>query len=431
MAQKFTDSFMRRVLHEVPPTRDTIYVDTQLPRFYLRLQPPSASGRTWPASWGIRVSHRIGRSTKIRLADARTVAPDKAREIARKRLAAIAAGEPARLETPWTVRDLWDHYEKSQQFLALAQHTRKQRISITLRHILPFIGNEQLRHINLPMMRRLCASVIELTKKQRYKGRTFTGEANARCAIMVIQAMLNWAAEQGRLNINPLQGGQLRLPPPRNRETVITEPEQYAKLFDTMANMVALGELRPEVRNAIVLIAATGMRRNEARELTWGQVDLANRRITLRDSKGAKLARGGIRTETISIPPIAAVAVAEQLPPFAPDPTDRVFAVQRGKLIDINSHWMRIRREAGLPDDLVLHGLRHSLGTASVMAGFSAAETQALLRHRSLKVTSKYIHLADNVRARLADRVAAHLFPDDTSTDGATATIHKFPTKAR
>jgi integrase len=70
-----------------------------------------------------------------------------------------------------------------------------------------------------------------------------------------------------------------------------------------------------------------------------------------------------------------------------------------------------------LPPELTLHGLRHSIGTNAVLAGLTAPEVQALLRHRNASTSTKYIHLADQHRARLQDRVVATLLPD-TSPGG-------------
>jgi site-specific recombinase XerD len=78
--------------------------------------------------------------------------------------------------------------------------------------------------------------------------------------------------------------------------------------------------------------------------------------------------------------------------------------------------WKRVRDAAGLPKDMVLHSLRHSLGTVSVIAGMSALETQKLLRHRTLKMTSRYVHLAEGAENRLQDRATAHLFEPETKS---------------
>ena len=110
---------------------------------------------------------------------------------------------------------------------------------------------------------------------------------------------MTWAVGEGRLDRNPVIGG-LRLDGDGERTTILDQPEQYARLFETMDKMVAEGRLRAIVRAFVVLLAATGMRRNEARTLRWGDVDLTRRRVTLRNPKGAKLARRGATTETVS-----------------------------------------------------------------------------------------------------------------------------------
>jgi integrase len=214
------------------------------------------------------------------------------------------------------------------------------------------------------------------------------------------------------------------------RETVITEPAQYAALFEAMDRMVAGSRLRPAVRAFLVCAALTGMRRGELRMLTWGQVDLAQRRITLTSSKGAKLARRGLKTETVSIPPLAAAALAEIMPAGAM-PEHRVFVPSRGDVIEVNANWRRVRAAAGLPGDLTLHGLRHSVGTAAVLAGMSGPEVQALLRHRSIATSARYIHLAEAITSRLQDRATAHLTSAVTSESGLTAEVHRLPTTAR
>jgi integrase len=91
---------------------------------------------------------------------------------------------------------------------------------------------------------------------------------------------------------------------------VLTTPEEYARLFRALDALVAEGNMRPAARAFLVVAALTGMRRGELQGLRWADVNLAERRITLTNSKGAKLARRGIRTEMVSLPPFAAAALA-------------------------------------------------------------------------------------------------------------------------
>jgi integrase len=166
------------------------------------------------------------------------------------------------------------------------------------------------------------------------------------------------------------------------------------------------------------------MRRGELQGLSWGQVDLSQRRITLTASKGAKLARRGVRTETISVPPLAAVALAEIRPKDAAD-DERVFLPRQGEVLEVNRSWRRVRAEADLPGDLTLHGLRHSIGTTAVLSGLSAPEVQALLRHRNITTSARYVHLAEATRSRLQDRATAHLVPEP----GPAAEVTKMPAR--
>jgi hypothetical protein len=46
-----------------------------------------------------------------------------------------------------------------------------------------------------------------------------------------------------------------------------------------------------------------------------------------------------------------------------------------------------------------------------------------MLRHRNITTSAKYIHLADQHRARLQDRVVATLVPDTTPS----AEVHQLP----
>ena len=125
----------------------------------------------------------------------------------------------------------------------------------------------------------------------------------------MLSAMLTWAVGEGRLARNPIIGN-LRLAGDGVRETVLTEPGQYAALLQTMDELVAAGKLRSQSRAFLVVAAFTGMRRNELRTMRWGQVDLSERRINLTATKGGKLARTGLKTEMVSLPPIAAAALA-------------------------------------------------------------------------------------------------------------------------
>jgi integrase len=425
-AYKLTPAFVRRAVTEQPPVRATYYRDQDIPRHYLYVRPPSVPGKPWPADTRIRYALPNGRRRWLVTGNPRTMDLAALRVAARAALALVDAGgdpaaERASRRAAWTVRTMWENYEASAEFARCTPETRRIVSAVFAAHILPRLSNEPISTIDVPMARRLMHAVATDTRIYRRNLR-LGGAGAARKSARLLSAILGWAVAEGELQSNPLRGA-LRVGADAVRETVITAPEEYARLFATMDTLVAEGRLRPPVRAFIICAALTGARRSELQKLAWAQVDLAGRRITLNDSKGSKLMkRGGIRSETMSLPPLAAAALAAIKPDNA-QPEDRVFPHKSGNRIAVNQDWRLIRETAKLPPDLALHGLRHSIGTAAVLAGLSAPEVQAMLRHRNISTSAKYIHLADQHRARLQDRVVATLVPD-TST---AAEVHQLP----
>ena len=426
-AYKLTSATVRRLVSEVPPERETTYADAALPRHFLRVRPASAPGALWLAQTIIRYRLPGGRVRKFKTGNPRTMPWEDCQTAAKLALAEVDAGrdpaaERAGLRDAWTLRDLWAAYQRSAEFAHFAPKVQNSIASAFVNHILFRIGAERLANVTVPMVKRLIGAIATDTRTNARR-RRMGGKGAARKVTRILSSALTWAVGEGRLERNPVIGS-LRLDGDGSRETVITEPAQYLALFETMAWMVAARELRNQSRVFVMCSALTGMRRGELQGLTCSQVDLGRRQITLTASKGAKLARRGVRTETISLP-IAAAALAEIIPADA-TPDDQVFVPLQGRVVEINRDWQRIRTAAGLPADLTLHGLRHSIGTAAVLQGMSAPEVQKLLRHRNVSTTAKYVHLAEATVARLQDRATAGLLPDPRpSAEVATLPVRR------
>jgi integrase len=430
---KLTPAFVRRVVSEIPPARETTYADQDVPRHYIRVRPPSQAGKRWPAEARIRYTLPDGRRVWLSTGNPRTMDLSALRVAARAALAiADAGGDPAAeraaKRAEWTVRDLWDAYRASPEFGRCTPKVRGIVASRFALHLVTRIGNERLVAIDVPMIRRV-ARAIHTDTRTNSRNRKLGGPGAARKTVRVLSAALTWAVGEGQLERNPLRGGALRLDADGVRETVITQPEEYFAFFETMDRMVAAGQLRPAIRVFFIVAALTGMRRGELRTLLWSQVDLAQRRVTLSTSKGAKLARRGVKSEVISIPPLAAAALAKIVPADVL-PTDQVFPPQQGHVIDVNADWRRVRDAAGLPADLTLHGLRHSLGTTAVLAGLSGPEVQQLLRHRTLGTTGRYLHLAEAITNRLQDRATAKV-TEGLGISRPSAEVHPLPRRRR
>jgi integrase len=414
MRDKLTAALVRRLVEEEPPSRETVIWDAALPRFALRLRPPKGPpGTRWPSAYFVQWRGADGHSGKQLIGTPATHTLEQAREAGRIVLRRVDAGgnpnaEKATARTAWTLAEAAKAYLASTDFAKKVAKVQAGDAATLRNHILPRLGREKLAAIDVPAVRRLLRA-IEADTRVNSRRRRLGGPGVARKAIRLLSALLTWAVHEGRLERNPIIG-HLRVAGDQSRETVITSPEEYGAMLAAMDQLVAEGALRAPSRAFIILAASTGLRRGEIQALTWGRVDLASRRISLTTSKGAKLAKGGQKTETVSLPPVAAAALAAIRPGDIPA-EQQVFVPQRGRCYEINRDWLTVRTAAGLPADLTLHGLRHSIGTQGILAGLSVAEVQKLLRHRNITTAAKYIHLAEAATGRLQDRAIEHLMP--------------------
>jgi integrase len=411
MQTKLTAALVRSLTEQHAPEKEDRYWDTALPRFFMRVRPKRAAATSWASDYFIRFTAPDGRKRSIKVGSPATMDLDAARKAARAKLALVDQGrdpasERAELRQRWSVRQAVEAYLASPTFAKKALKVQRcDRGTLTL-HIAHWLADVALAELDVPRVRRMLRE-IETDTRINVRKRRLGGAGAARKAARVLSAVLSWCVDEGQLARNPLIGA-LRLDGDGERDTVLTEPAQYAALFAAMDALVAEGALRFAARAFITVAALTGMRRGELQELRWGQVNLHTRRITLIRTKGAKLAKRGPKTESVSLPPFAAAALDAIRPNDAAD-DEQVFVPQHGTRMEINRDWLRVRERAGLPADLTLHGLRHSAGTVAVLAGLTGPEVQKLLRHRHISTTAKYIHLAD--RTRLQDRAMEGMAP--------------------
>lgn len=413
---KITAALVRGML-ATPPAKDTSVFDVTLPRFAFRVKPSRRPGVP-PAAWYyVRYTAPDGRERRMKVGNPDTMSVEEARKAARAVLAVVdAGGDPKakqeRVRAMPTIREVASLYLVSPEFAA---KTTKVQLNDRARidtHLVYRIGGEKADAVTAPVARRLRHQIATDTRHNARK-RQLGGAGAARKALRLLAAMLRWAKDEGLITAVPFTLRELNLGGDGTRDATITTPGEYARLFTTMEEMVARGALRREARALIMLIASTGLRRGEAQSLRWSQIDLAQRQIKLNSSKGAALARrrGGTRllSEIVGLPHVAAMALAE-LNQGRSEGGGLVFAPVRGAQLSINRDWLAVRKAAGFPSNLTLHGLRHSVGTVGAIAGMTMPELQALLRHRQPGTTARYIHFAQ-ASGGLTDKAMSGVLP--------------------
>ncbi len=139
----------------------------------------------------------------------------------------------------------------------------------------------------------------------------------------------------------------------------------------------------------VLLAMNTGMRRGELTSLTWDDINLAGKSLTVRGSN----AKSG-KTRHI---------------PLNAEALDVLKRYQRqhaeGRLFDltrVNKSFTAITEKAGI-QNFRFHDLRHTFASKLVMAGADLYVVKDLLGHASIAMTERYAHLAP---ARKAAAVA-------------------------
>lgn len=136
-------------------------------------------------------------------------------------------------------------------------------------------------------------------------------------------------------------------------------------------------------------IANTGLRRGEARQLKWTQVDWKKRELHVESSEAERTKSGEFRIVPLSDSGLAALKALRKanptadyvLPRIAKESLSRAFAIDVGR--------------AGLPrlPGSLVHALRHSYGSHLGNAAVPIRTLQTLMGHASVATTQKYVNL--------------------------------------
>lgn len=214
-----------------------------------------------------------------------------------------------------------------------------------------------------------------------------------------VRRFFAWAVTAGRVLVSPMDG--LKLPRvPKNPPRDVLTLAEVARLL-AMPDPNAPTGLRD--RAVLELMYSSALRRSEVIKLDLGDVNLADRRALIRESKGKK----------DRMVPVGATAATwlrryldESRPVLERDSTLLAFFLtERGarlKPASLAKTLNAYRHAAGIKKRLTPHTLRHTCATHLMQAGADLRHIQALLGHASLATTEIYTHVAP------PDLLAAH-----------------------
>ena len=211
---------------------------------------------------------------------------------------------------------------------------------------------------------------------------------------LIVRRPFNWAVRQGLLARNPFGPTPYRA----GRRRPMTSAE-----FDSMYAVA-----RPDVQDVLVFALRTGARPGEIRALKWEHVqykDNGSGRAVLHKHKTSRTRRDGKPRKIVFDTETGAFLREVQA---RGDHPEYVF-VSRRKKPWTSSHLDRmvleLRKKVGLPDGVVLYGLRHQFGTRAILNGVGLKSVSEAMGHASTRTTEIYTHVSEEIE-HLLDTVA-------------------------
>ena len=394
----------KRVIDAAEPgAKEYCIWDSELKGFRLRVR---SSGRKT-----FELRYRVGRRQRLLLlGDYGPLSPDQGRKAALDAKHAVSKGgdpqhEKQVLRHATTVGELIDLYLTEGRIDKPTKRESSWKTDATdLRcHVTPLIGKCTLPSLTTHDIARWQNEVIRgktaRTTKLGYRRKAIIkgGPSVVGRSTRTLNAVFNWAVKREIIKDNPVA----RAPrfPDKQRERFLTDEEAVA-LFQTLADMVEAHEMPGAYADLFRLLALTGARLAEIRDLAWAEVDFTRKMIVLSPERHKSGRTGRRKTINLNAPALAILKsrknetawVFPKTPPYqGPIETPRKF-------------WKALVERANCPD-LRLHDLRHTFASLLIKDGHSLTFVQKALGHSRLEVTQRYAHLNDEATRAAFDHI--------------------------
>lgn len=272
-----------------------------------------------------------------------------------------------------TFGKFWKKYNKAQQHKTeRTMLTEQSHYSLWLKPVLEHLPMRQIKPFHLEKVKKDMFDAGKSPKTVQYCFATFRQVWNtARIKDLVI-------------GDSPTR--KVKLPKFDNKRLRFLTPDEADKLLK------ALAKKSQQLHDMALLSLHCGLRAGEIFKMCWGDVDLNNETLTIRDSKSGKT-RYAYLTE-------ATKTLLENLNEDQ-KPDQYVFTSRFGEMVtEVSNSFERVVKSTGLNEGLsdrrqkvTFHTLRHTFASWLVQDGTDLYVVKELLGHHSIQLTERYSHL--------------------------------------
>jgi integrase len=285
----------------------------------------------------------------------------------------------------------------------LERSTRESYADLYDRHVLPRLGDVQLRELSAERLEQFIADL-------RAAG---VGDATIRRALAIVQSMLSRAVVWRRIPTNPVAA--IRKPTPRRKRVV----RPLAPSSVEAIRAALLSKRRHRDATLIAVLAYAGLRPGEALALTWGDVReqtiLVEKALALGEIKSTK----NRVTRTVDLlAPLAADLRLWRMASGRPDERELVFPQTRSAGPWSDDAYRAWRRKtfatavaAAKLEPMRPYDLRHSFASLLIAEGRSVLEVAEQLGHAPTMTLDVYGHVLAELAAQ-TKRPAADLIAE-------------------
>lgn len=315
--------------------------------------------------------------------------PEGARARALELAAGVARGKGLTPNPRRTLKQAFEHYLQDRK--TLAEKTRTYNRHLLERYVEDWLDKPLASITNAMVVAKHAEIAKRIEEKPRYENATYKGETTANNVMRVLRVVWNHAsADDENLPANPVR----RLSAtnswfPRNRKTDYVPTERLSDFWDAL-------QLVPNLVHSryVAFLLFTGMRRNEAAQLTWDEYDAVEGVITLapartKNRKGVRLYLSAQAQDILN---------AMQKTPLYIFPADS----EAGHIKEPRWALDWIAKKTGI--DVSVHGLRRTFVTIASSCPVSPMNLAQLVGHAATTITESYA-MPDATALREAARV--------------------------